>query len=50
MAYQPDIMKSVVSDAGLLLLTSFSAFPSSSELFQDLSQLQETWLAEGECF
>lgn len=22
----------------------------STELFQDLSQLQETWLAEGECF
>lgn len=28
----------------------FSARFAPPELFQDLSQLQETWLAEGECF
>lgn len=57
MAYQPVIVNALVSDTSLelrlffsCLQTLISASVSLSELFQDLSQLQETWLAEGECF
>lgn len=67
-AYQPSLMKSVVSDTSPELCLCFFFFqtafkpcsllwfppspppPPPPELFQDLSQLQETWLAEGECF
>lgn len=50
-AAQLAIMRPVVSWRAFdrTPLNTSPCSPASSELFQDLSQLQETWLAEGEC-